>query len=132
MLNRLKTLATESASSTFTGDRSNINVEYQQLVTDITRQACQYRLERQWRAQSCRITCSSAGGNTNTNSQVNIDLSVARKTQVDSTGLGLANTSVLGGGNVNWAANLQRLDCPPGASIPGQQRVTVIRVQPDQ
>ena len=39
MLNRLKTLATESASTTFTGNRANINVEYQQLVTDITRQA---------------------------------------------------------------------------------------------
>ena len=33
MLDRLKTLATESASTTFTGDRASINVEYQQLVS---------------------------------------------------------------------------------------------------
>src|SRR3569623_2323239 len=36
ILQRLKPLATESASSTFQGDRSNINVEYQQLVTQVT------------------------------------------------------------------------------------------------
>ena len=32
MLDRLQTLATESAATTFTGDRNNINMEYQQLV----------------------------------------------------------------------------------------------------
>ena len=39
ILNRLQTLATESASTTFTGDRANINTEYQQLVSQITQQA---------------------------------------------------------------------------------------------
>ncbi|MBS1859150.1 MAG: flagellin, partial [Acidobacteria bacterium] len=39
MLDRLKTLATQSASSTFTGDRSVLNSEYQTLVTEIDRQA---------------------------------------------------------------------------------------------
>src|SRR6202046_5093142 len=45
MLNQLKTLATQSASTTFTGDRSNINVEYQQLVTDISRQSANIGLK---------------------------------------------------------------------------------------
>jgi len=39
MLDRLKTLATQSASSTFTGDRSVLNKEYQTLVGEIDRQA---------------------------------------------------------------------------------------------
>ncbi|MBS1859983.1 MAG: flagellin, partial [Acidobacteria bacterium] len=39
MLDRLKTLATQSASATFTGDRSVLNSEYQSLVTEIDRQA---------------------------------------------------------------------------------------------
>ncbi len=39
MLDRLKTLATQSASATFTGDRSVLNSEYQSLITEIDRQA---------------------------------------------------------------------------------------------
>src|SRR5689334_15610438 len=39
MLDRLKTLATQSASSTFTGDRGALNSEYQTLVSEIDRQA---------------------------------------------------------------------------------------------
>src|SRR5215207_3704845 len=39
MLDRLKTLATQSASSTFTGDRTTVNNEYQALLSEIDRQA---------------------------------------------------------------------------------------------
>jgi flagellin len=39
MLDRLKTLATQSASGTYTGDRSVLNSEYQTLVGEIGRQA---------------------------------------------------------------------------------------------
>jgi flagellin len=39
MLDRLKTLATQSASATFTGNRSVLNSEYQSLITEIDRQA---------------------------------------------------------------------------------------------
>src|SRR5690348_13517459 len=39
MLDRLKTLATQSASATFTGKRSVLNTEYQNLITEIDRQA---------------------------------------------------------------------------------------------
>ena len=50
------------------------------------------------------------GGNTGANSQVQIDLSGAIN-QVDANGLGLANTSVLGGGT-ELAGNTVRLDNP--------------------
>ena len=39
MLDRLQTLATESASQTFTGNRATLNNEYQGLLTEIDRQA---------------------------------------------------------------------------------------------
>src|ERR1700722_19635723 len=39
IIDRLRTLATESASSTFTGDRTTLNNEYQGLLTEINRQA---------------------------------------------------------------------------------------------
>src|SRR5215469_16600850 len=38
ILDRMKTLATESASSTFTGDRTTLNNEFQSLVQEINRQ----------------------------------------------------------------------------------------------
>ena len=39
MLDRLKTLATQSASDTFSGDRSMLNDEFQSLLGEINRQA---------------------------------------------------------------------------------------------
>ena len=39
MLDRAKTLATESASGTFTGDRTTLDNEYQDLLGEINRQA---------------------------------------------------------------------------------------------
>src|SRR6201984_2114090 len=39
ILDRLKTLATQSASNTFTGNRSILNNEFQSLTAEVTRQA---------------------------------------------------------------------------------------------
>src|SRR5512147_2405124 len=39
LLDRLKTLASQSASGTFTGSRTTLNNEYQALLTEIDRQA---------------------------------------------------------------------------------------------
>src|ERR1051326_163549 len=39
ILDRLKTLATESGSATFNGDRSTLNTEYQTLMQEVDRQA---------------------------------------------------------------------------------------------
>src|ERR1700681_3096282 len=38
MLDRMKTLATESASTTFTGNRATLDTEYQTLLGEINRQ----------------------------------------------------------------------------------------------
>jgi flagellin len=39
MLDRMKTLATQSASSTYTGDRGTLQSEYSKLINEIDRQA---------------------------------------------------------------------------------------------
>jgi flagellin len=113
ILNRLQTLATESASTTFTGDRSNINVEYQQLVSQITQQASNIGLAAGGQLNT-KNTVFIGGGNTSSNSQISIDLS-GPQNQVDASGLGLTNTSVLGGG-AELSGNSIRLDAP-GASF---------------
>ena len=71
MLDRLQTLATESASATFTGNRANINVEYQQLVADISRQAADIGLNANG-ALNVSNNVFIGGGTTNANSQVTV------------------------------------------------------------
>jgi flagellin len=109
ILNRLKTLATESASTTFSGDRSNINTEYQQLVNEVTQQASNIGLAAGG-TYNVVNQVYIGGGNTAANAQVTIDLS-GPQNQVDATGLGIANTSVLGGGT-ELTGNTKRLDAP--------------------
>ena len=116
ILDRLKTLATESASSTFTGDRSNINVEYQQLVSDISRQAANIGLNAGGRYNSLNSVYIGGGSNT-ANAQIQIDLS-GTQNQVDAAGLGISNTSVLGGGT-ELTGNSQRLDAPGATFLSG-------------
>lgn len=112
MLDRLKTLATQSGSTTFTGDRANINVEYQQLVTDITRQASNVGLSQNGTLNTINNVYLGGGSNA-TNALVTIDLSGA-KNAVDAASLGLTNTSVLGGGTelTGGTPNAVRLDAP--------------------
>ena len=100
ILDRLKTLATQSASSTFSGDRATLNNEYQSLLTEITRQAA-----------NIGLSTGAVGGRFNTNlgiyigggagvlanGNVSVDLS-GNTNRVDSNGLGIGSSSVLGGG----------------------------------
>jgi flagellin len=100
ILNRLQTLATESASSTFAGNRATVNSEYQGLLTEINRQAASIGLSSAGGAASANntnLTTYVGGGDNQPDSQVTVNLSGANNT-VDSTGLGIAATSVAGGG----------------------------------
>jgi flagellin len=109
MLDRLKTLATQSASNTFAGDRNNINVEYQQLVGEISRQASNIGLNGGG-TYNVSNNVYIGGANSSANAQVTIDLS-GNANAVDSTNLGLAATSVSGGGT-ELTGNTVRLDAP--------------------
>jgi flagellin len=107
ILNRLQTLATESASSTFTGNRSTLNQEYSGLLSEVTRQATNINLAAGGSFNNS-LSVFIGGGATATNSSVNIDLSGAQNA-VDATSLGLADSNVLGGGS-GFASNAQSLN----------------------
>jgi flagellin len=96
ILNRLQTLATESASSTFAGNRTTVNDEYQGLLQEVNRQAAAIGLNTGG-ANNTNLVTYVGGANTAANSQVSVDLSGANNA-VDSTALGIQNTSVAGGG----------------------------------
>lgn len=115
MLDRMKTLATESASDTFTGDRTTLNNEYSQLVDEITRQAANVGLNSGGNFNTS-LGVYIGGANISTqsdSSSVSIDLSGA-STAVDAASLGLTGTDVLGGtvGGVGFSTNSVRLDNP--------------------
>jgi flagellin len=96
ILNRLQTLATESASSTFAGNRTTVNNEYQGLLTEINRQAASINLNTGGTYNTNLVTYVG-GGNTQPNSQVSVNLT-GTSNAVDTAALGLATSSVAGGG----------------------------------
>ena len=98
IIDRLRTLATQSASATFTGDRNTLNNEYQSLLSEITRQASNINLNAGGSANANLTIYTGGGGASQANAQLSVDLSGA-KNQVDAAGLGLANTSVVGSGS---------------------------------
>jgi flagellin len=96
ILDRLRTLATESASATFTGDRATLNTEYQGLISEVSRQASNVNLNTGGTYNTNLVTYVGGGSN-QPNAQISVDLSGANNA-VDSTALGILNTSVAGGG----------------------------------
>ena len=96
ILNRLQTLATESASSTFAGNRATVNNEYQGLLTELNRQASSINLNTGG-TYNANLVTYVGGGNNAANSQVSVNLT-GTNNAVDATALGIANTSVAGGG----------------------------------
>jgi flagellin len=107
IVDRLRTLATESASSTFTGNRATLNNEYQGLLSEINRQASNVNLNTGGTNNTSLVTYIG-GGSSTANAQVSVDLSGANNA-ADTTGLGIATTSVQGGGT-GLTGNLVRLD----------------------
>jgi flagellin len=112
LLDRLQTLATESASGTFEGSRSTLNNEFTSVLNEITRQAGNIGLASGGTSSNTGTIGSSqynttplavfiGGGDTgNANdAQVTIDLTNGGAggvtvTGVDSTGLGLSTSDV--------------------------------------
>lgn len=102
MLDRLKTLATQSASATFTGNRATLQSEYDSLLTEIDRQASNVGLGAS--GDGARYNTSidvfiggGADSGVQANSKVSIDLSGSTN-KVDKASLGIGSTSISGGG----------------------------------
>jgi flagellin len=90
ILDRLKTLATESASDTFSGDRATLDTEFQGLLAEIDRQAANIGLSTGATGGRFNVALDVyiGGGDTQADAKVTIDLSGAGN-QVDSTGLAI-------------------------------------------
>jgi flagellin len=116
ILNRMKTLASESASGTFTGDRNTLNQEYQQLVSEITRQASNINLNAGG-SFNTNLSVFIGGGNNMANNSVQINLSGAANA-VDATSLGLTGTSVVGGSG-GLSGNVLNLTTPGATFVTG-------------
>jgi flagellin len=86
IVDRLKTLATQSASDTFTGDRTTLDTEFGALLTEIDRQAANIGLNASGTNLKDIAVYIGGGGATQANSQVSVKLSGAAN-QVDATGL---------------------------------------------
>jgi flagellin len=111
ILDRLKTLATQSASGTFTGSRTTLNSEFQNDITEIDRQAQSIGLNSGGTfAQSLSVYLGQGSGSASlANAQVGLDLSSAT---VDSQSLGLkgmqavVGTADLGSSSSTSVANI--------------------------
>lgn len=98
LLDRARTLAAQSASGTFTGDRNVVNSEFQSVIAEINRQAQVIGLDRGGlfaRTFSVFIGGgrSNAGIDAITNGSVSVDLS---RSTVDAKSLGLAGVQAIG------------------------------------
>jgi flagellin len=115
MLDRLRTLATQSGSDTFTGDRSVLNDEFQSLLGEIDRQAQSIGLNSGGQfAESLQVFIGGGkdaitGGLNAANGTVSLDL---RASAVDTQSLGLkglqlvAGTTDIGTGSTSSVADL--------------------------
>src|ERR1700722_3541693 len=96
ILDQLKSLATQSASGTFSGNRSTLNQEFTTLLGEIDRQAANIGLgtgtgsSTQYNAS---INVYIGGGSTQANAQVTIDLSGSANV-VNSGGLGIGTDTI--------------------------------------
>ena len=117
ILDRMKTLATQSASGTFTGSRATLNQEYSGLITEVNRQAANINLNAGGTFNTNLSVYIGGAGTTQSNASVNIDLS-GTANAVDAGSLGLATTNVLGGGE-GLSANTERLDAAGATFVKG-------------
>ena len=99
LIDRARTLATQSASGTFTGDRNTLNSEFQSVIEEINRQAQSIGLDPGGTFNSL-LSVFIGGGRTNAgvsevvNGAVAIDLSASA---VNGQRLGLEGVKALGG-----------------------------------
>ncbi len=99
LIDRARTLATQSASGTFTGDRSTLNAEFQSVLGEIDRQAQAVGLDPGG-SFNAALSVFIGGGRSNnnitevTNGSVQIDLS---NSSVNANRLGLKGVQALGG-----------------------------------
>jgi flagellin len=131
ILDQLQTLATQSASGTFSGDRATLNNEFQTLLGEVNRQAANIGLASGTGAAGqyhASLSVYIGGGDTQTDSQVTINLSGSANV-VDSSGLGISTNTVDTAANAqtaitNITAAVQALGLVQGAVGDGENDLT--------
>jgi len=95
ILDSLKTLATQSASDTFSGSRATLNTEFTGLLAEIDRQAANIGLSSGTTGGRFNVSLDVyiGGGDTQAHAKVTIDLSGSAN-KVDAVGLGVNGNSV--------------------------------------
>jgi len=88
MLDRMQTLATESASGTFTGNRATVNSEFQTLVGEINREADNIGLGVSNHSNAGTLNVYIGGG-AGANAQADSQVQITGLTQVDANTLGV-------------------------------------------
>jgi flagellin len=92
LLDRALTLATQSASDTFTGSRTTLDSEFQSVLSEITRSATAAGIETNNANLSAR---SVFVGNTQTSTSASVTyISFALTTAVDAQGLGISTQNI--------------------------------------
>lgn len=107
LLDRARTLATQSASGTFTGSRSVLNAEFQSVMTEINRQAQAIGLDRGGQfAKSLSVFIgggkANAGISEITNGSVGVDLTAST---VDTQSLGLSGVQAASAAGTDLSAS---------------------------
>jgi flagellin len=137
LLDRLQTLATESASGTFEGDRTTLNNEYQSVLTEITREAGNIGLasggttsdtgtigSSQYNTTPLAIFIGGGDTGTATDDQVTVDLTSGGAggvtvTGVDAAGLGLTGSDVTSAADAATALGLVQTAISDLGSVQG-------------
>lgn len=106
LLDRARTLATESASGTFTGDRNTLNSEFQSVISEVTRQATSIGMNQGGQfAQNLSVFIGGGQGATaaqaSLNGSIQLDLS---SSAVDAQSLGLQGVQASGNTSVDLSA----------------------------
>ncbi len=131
ILDQLQTLAAQSASGTFSGDRNTLNNEFQTLLGEINRQAANIGLASgggtagQYNAS---FSVYIGGGDTQADSQVTVNLSGSGNI-IDSSGLGISTDKVDTAANAQTAIThitsaVQALGLVQGAVGDGENDLT--------
>jgi flagellin len=105
ILDRMKTLATQAASTGFTGNRTTLDNEFQSLKGEIDRQAANIGMNFGGTSNTQMSIYIGGGGSNQSNAKVSVDLSGSGNA-LGASQLGVGTTSLLAGGTQATATGI--------------------------
>ncbi len=127
LLDRAITLSAQSASGTFLGSRATLDLEFQSVISEITRTATAAGLETGNTNLNAR---SVFVGNTQTStSTVSSFISFALTTAADATGLGISTQNITSAANANTAMTAIQAAVTALGTVQGRVGAAMNRLQ---